>query len=236
MSGMTLRQFRAGLHIVAAILAATSCVAGSITGTVRGQPPTPPGSAGGDSGAYESRRYRYVEKIDYDHLRDFVVYVDQEVAGANAAEPALATVTTTQKDASFEPHVLPIAVGTRVLWPNEDDIYHNVFSMSDAAQFDLGYYKKTDRPREVVFDRVGQVDVFCAIHAKMHCIVLVVPNRFFAKTDERGRYTITGLPAGRYRIKAWHERLPSKVIEVSVPETGEVKTDFVLSIGDLPKH
>jgi hypothetical protein len=90
---------------------------GSIVGTVRGVPPTSPAAAT-TSGAYDSRRYKYVEKIDYDHLRDFVVYIDQPVAELNPAPPPRATVTTTQRDANFDPHVLAVAAGTTVRWPN----------------------------------------------------------------------------------------------------------------------
>ena len=230
----TCRTSWLGGLFAAAILLPAAATAGTLTGTVRGEPPKAAGEPGG-AGAYDSRRYRYVEKIDYDHLRDFVVYLDQPVPEAAGAAPVTATVTTTQRDANFDPHVLPIAVGTTVLWPNEDDIFHNVFSMSDAAQFDLGYYKK-DRVPEVLFDKVGQVDVFCAIHARMHCIILVVPNRFFAQADDHGRFTIVDVPAGRYKVKAWHERLPAKTSVIDVPASGEVKADFILSLGDLPKR
>jgi plastocyanin len=218
----------------ASLAAASACPAGTISGTVRGAPPAA-GAPAGPPGAYESRRYKYVEKIDYDQLRDFVVYLDQELPAGAPGAPTLATVTTTQKDANFEPHVLPVVVGSRVRWPNEDDIFHNVFSMAEAAPFDLGYYKK-ERTPEVVFEKVGQVDVFCAIHTKMHCIILVVPNRFFAKADDAGRFTIPGIPAGTYRFKAWHERLPPKILAVTVPAEGVVSVDVVLSLGDLPKY
>jgi plastocyanin len=221
--------------ILLGLLAGTATgLAGTIVGTVRGVPPASPAAAAA-SGAYESRRYKYVEKIDYDHLRDFVVFLDQPLAEAAAAPPALATVTTTQRDANFEPHVLAVAAGTTVRWPNEDEIFHNVFSMSDAKQFDLGYYKKEKTP-EVVFERPGVVDVFCAIHTRMHCIILVTPNRFFAQADDRGRFSIPDVPAGTYKLKAWHERLPAKTIEVTVPADGEVKVAVTLSLDDLPKY
>jgi plastocyanin len=228
----------ASLALVVALAALPAAIAGTITGTVRATPPAPAAEPPG-GGAYESRRYKYVEKIDYDHLQDFVVYVDQSVPGpapaGTANGPVLATVTTTQKDANFEPHVLPVAVGTTVRWPNEDDIFHNVFSMSEAKQFDLGYYKK-ERVPEIVFDQAGVVDVFCAIHTKMHCVILVVPSRFFAKADERGRFTIGNVPAGTYKVTAWHERFPKKTLEVVVPATGDAKVDFTLSLGALPKY
>ena len=210
--------------------------AGSILGTVRALPPRD--DAGGQSavaGAYESRRYKYVEKIDYAQLRDFVVYVDQPMSEVLPAAMAGQTVKTTQKDANFEPHVLPVVVGSSVRWPNEDDIFHNVFSMSDAKEFDLKYYKKEKVP-EVLFDRVGRVDVFCAIHPKMHCIILVVPNPFFASTDEKGRFVIKNIPPGTYKVRAWHERVPSQTREIVVPATGDARFDFALGFGELPKY
>jgi plastocyanin len=207
--------------------------AGTIAGTVRALPPPGPPDQSG-SGAYESRRYKFADKIDYDHVRDFVVYIDQPVPGPAAAAPQLAAVTT-QKDASFDPHVLPIAVGTTVRWPNEDDIYHNVYSDSDVKQFDLKFYKK-ERVPEVKFDQVGRVDVFCAIHTKMHCVVLVLPNTYFATADAKGRFVIKDVPAGTYKLRAWHERLPSQTKEIAVPADGEVRVDFVLGLGELPKY
>jgi len=209
--------------------------AGTISGTIRGVPPPKAAEGAGGGGAYDSRRYKYVEKIDYDRLRDFVVYIDQPMAEVGPAGGGPQTVKTTQKDANFEPHVLPVVVGTTVRWPNEDDIFHNVFSTSDGNEFDLGYYKK-ERVPEIVFTKSGKVDVFCAIHTKMHCIILVLPNPFFAAADEKGRFVIRNVPAGTYRLKGWHERLPAKVVEVVVPADGEVKVDLALGVGELPKR
>jgi hypothetical protein len=69
----------------------------------------------------------------------------------------------------------------------------------------------------------------------MHCIILVLPNSYFTKVDARQRFVLKDVPAGTYKLKAWHERLPSQSKEVVVPETGEVRVDFVLGLGDLPK-
>jgi len=208
--------------------------AGDIVGTIRGVPPAASGAQPGGGGAYESRRYKYVEKIDYSALRDFVVYVDEPLNAMVTPAEQKQVVKTTQRDANFDPHVLPVVVGTTVRWPNEDDIFHNVFSMSDAKEFDLGYYKKEKVP-EVQFDRAGRVDVFCAIHTKMHCIILVVPNPFFAKADDKGRFAIRKVPAGTYKVRAWHERLPPQTRVMSVPAEGEVRVEFALGVGQLPK-
>ncbi len=209
-----------------------SAVAGTITGTVRAKGAEQPKSGETDDG-YGSRRYKFVERIDYDHLQDFVVSIDQVVPATPQMSGGAAPMIV-QRDANFEPHVLPVAVGTGVKWPNQDDIYHNVFSMSDTKDFNLGLYGKEKTP-VIVFDKVGRVDVFCGIHTKMHCIILVLPSPFFAMADSHGRFVIKGVPAGTYRLKAWQERMPPQVKDVIVPAEGEVKMDFVLGLSDLPK-
>jgi len=69
----------------------------------------------------------------------------------------------------------------------------------------------------------------------MHCIILVLPNPFFAMSDARGNYVIKDVPAGTYRLKAWQERMPPMIQEVTVPAEGEVRVDFVLGLADLPQ-
>jgi protocatechuate 3,4-dioxygenase beta subunit len=70
----------------------------------------------------------------------------------------------------------------------------------------------------------------------MHCVVLVMENPYFAMTDADGHYTITNVPPGTYKLKAWHERLPADEYEITVPATGVVTTNFILTIKNLPKY
>jgi plastocyanin len=214
------------------------CHAGVIVGTVRAQ-----GKEGAaedlTAGKYDSRKFKFLERINYAEMRDFVVYIDESATPPPAPPAQAVQVVTTkkilQRGAIFSPHVLPVVVGTTVEWPNHDEIFHNVFSISEARPFDLGLYKQPEVKR-VVFDKPGRVDVFCSIHSAMNCIILVLPTSHFAAVDEKGRYTIRNVPAGAYKLKAWHERLPSQVKEVVVPETGEVKIEFTLGITNLPKY
>ncbi|MDA0346980.1 MAG: carboxypeptidase regulatory-like domain-containing protein [Verrucomicrobia bacterium] len=122
-----------------------------------------------------------------------------------------------------------------IVWQNSDEIFHNVFSISEAKPFDLGYYKSKDNPKAVVFVKPGRVDVFCSIHSQMNCIVLVMPNPWFATSDRRGNYEIKNVPPGTYQLKAWHERLPPKYLEITVPEEGTIELDIVMGLSELPK-
>jgi plastocyanin len=213
-------------------------LAGTITGNVCAQGKTNTDATVSD-GAYSSHKYKFVEKVDYAAMHDFVVYVEGSFGTNNAASTNLEHVTTTrvaQEGAVFTPHVLPIMVGTTVEWPNNDRIYHNVFSMSDAKQFDLGLYKGNPPDKRVTFDKPGRADVFCSIHTSMNCTVLVLENPYFTITDENGNYKIQNVPPGKYKLKAWHDRLPADEREITVPTNGEVRVDFVLGIKNLPQY
>ena len=218
--------------ICAGLLALQAANGGTISGVVRAKG-RDGGSAAAGGGNYASKKLKFAQLVNYDELRDFVVYIEGPVPGAPAP---VKIEKIRQKDAMFVPHVLPVMVGTIVEWPNEDDIFHNVFSKSDANPFDLDLYKKGDPPkRSPPFTKPGEVDVFCSIHSRMSCIILVLENPYFALTDARGRYTITNVPPGHYTLVAWQERMPKDSKEITVPESGELSgIDFTLGIKNLP--
>lgn len=221
------------LTILLSLLSASISRAGTILGTVRAEPP-PELASSGKSGKYDSRKFKFIEKIDYSALTDFVVYIDQPITNTPQRTPATLQVIT-QRDAVFRPHVLPVLAGTIVEWPNKDDIYHNVFSMSESNPFDLGLYKDPE-VKKVRFANPGRVDVFCSIHSQMNCVILVLQNPFFAATDKSGHFRIENVPPGAYKLKAWHQRLPAQIKEIVVPEKGEIQVQFSLGIKGLPKY
>ncbi len=230
-----LRSLAASL-VFAGQLFFQNAVGGTITGTVHAEGKNGAEAAAG--GNYSSHALSTAVRVDYAAMRDFVVFIDSTNFANTAPATNVVQVSTlkvAQYHADFSPHVLPVLAGTTIQWPNNDDIYHNVFSVSDAAQFDLGLYKDCPPDKQVKFDQPGKVDVYCSIHANMHCIVLVMENPYFAATDRSGRYAIANVPAGKYQLKAWHERMPVDVQEITVPDTGEVKADFTLTIKNLPK-
>jgi plastocyanin len=222
---------------IALLSSALALGAGTIRGVVTAEGKTVANESA-DGGKYDSRKLKFAQRINYAELRDFVVFIE----GPTGYKPTdtnqtvrVDTKRVNQQGAMFTPHVLPVVAGTTVEWPNNDNIYHNVFSMSEAKPFDLGLYKNPEVKR-VTFDKAGRVDVFCSIHANMSCVVVVLENPWFAVADEHGRYAITNVPAGPYQLKAWHERLPPQSQSVTVTETGDVKVDFKLGINNLPKY
>ena len=133
-----------------------------------------------------------------------------------------------QRDETFVPHVLAIVAGTVVDFPNNDQTFHNVFSLSKEQPFDLGRYA-AGRSKSVRFDRPGIVRVFCDIHAHMSAFILVFAHRYFAVTDENGRFRIDHVPPGSYNVVAWNDSASEDSRQVVVPDTGgDVELNFVL--------
>ena len=109
-----------------------------------------------------------------------------------------------QKELAFVTPLLPVQLGTSVEFPNLDDTFHNIFSYSKPKRFDLGRYRPEERPiPSQLFDQPGLVTLHCDIHEHMRGIILVLETPHFVRTDPDGRYRLTGLPAGRFKLKAW---------------------------------
>ncbi len=158
--------------------------------------------------------------------RQAVVYFETAPQPAFEEAPG-ARATMHQEHETFVPHVLAIRAGTIVDFPNDDQTYHNVFSLSKTRPFDLGRYPK-GRSKSIRFDDPGIVRVFCEIHSHMSAFILVFAHRFFAVTDDQGRYRIDRVPAGTYTVTAWYEDAARQSKSVTVPEDGAVELDFSL--------
>ena len=160
-----------------------------------------------------------------DRLRS-VVYLESAPRGAfEPTETARAVMN--QRNETFEPHVLAITTGTTVEFPNSDRIYHNVFSLSKPAPFDLGRYA-TGKSKSIRFDRPGIVRVFCEIHSHMSAFILVFSHPFFTMTDSDGRYHLDNIPPGTYNIVAWNEGTSSEATPVTVPNGGTAELDIAV--------
>ena len=166
-------------------------------------------------------------------LKNVLVFLQSDAKEAVMPSDSSTVAAMSQLGERFDPHMLPVLRGTRVEFPNYDDVYHNVFSLSRARSFDLGRYPK-GATRSVTFDRPGVVQVFCHIHADMSGIVMVLPNAFFTAPDTAGRYVIDNVPAGDYTIVGWHERTRPVSYRARVVAGQTTTIDFKLPLGATP--
>ena len=134
--------------------------------------------------------------------KNVVVYLDGAIG-----TPTPGKALIDQKNTEFVPHVVAVSVGSTVEFLNSDTVLHNVFSIDAPNNFDLGAFIH-GQSRSVTFSKPGLVKLRCNVHSSMLAFVLVLENNYFTTPDERGNYQITGIPPGRYKLRAWHESLP----------------------------
>jgi len=126
------------------------------------------------------------------------------IDSAPASSAAPPNLRLTQKNKSFEPHVLVVPAGSAVEFPNRDPFFHNVFSLFEGKRFDLGLYE-AGSSRMVHFDRPGISYIFCNIHPEMSAVVITLPTAFYAMANGEGQLNIPNVPYGRYLLHVWSE-------------------------------
>jgi plastocyanin len=132
-----------------------------------------------------------------------------------------------QEGKQFNPTHAVVQVGTALWFPNEDSIFHNVFSQSPRNSFDLGAFRAGPPPKPVIMTSPGVVDVQCNMHESMRAAVLVVPNKLFAKVRPDGTFRIEGVPTGPRRLVAWGPNLKPARQMVDLG-AGGARADFSL--------
>jgi plastocyanin len=166
-------------------------------------------------------RYQNKPPIGPPEPRTAIVYLE------GAFEPSTnRSATLEQHHYQFAPGLLGIQKGTTVEFPNQDDDYHNVFSLSKGKRFDLGRYRKEEKPASQTFDKPGVIKLYCEIHEHMRGTILVLDTPHFTRTDKNGSYRLANLPAGSYKLKAWLDEqiIWERAVELKDGET--LKVDF----------
>ncbi|WP_194711017.1 methylamine utilization protein [Noviherbaspirillum soli] len=162
-------------------------------------------------------------------LADAAVYVEP-LDGSFPARPKPAEIE--QKNRKFMPLMTVIQTGSEIAFPNNDTVRHHVYSFSPAKPFELKLYSGTPG-NPVLFDKPGTVVIGCNIHDRMVAYIQVVNTPYFGKTNETGKVRISDLPAGKYRLKAWHPQLLSGAT-MPEPEIAISKQDVAVSIALSP--
>jgi plastocyanin len=144
-----------------------------------------------------------------------------------------------QRDMQFVPHVLAIAAGAQVNFPNGDDIRHHVYSFSAARRFELRLFKGDEAP-PVQFDTPGIVVLGCNIHDQMLGYILVTDSPRFAVSDADGRVRLADLEPRTATLRWWHpslgEAAPRTLGSVDLGVTSELMLGSVVQTSTVPKE
>lgn len=127
--------------------------------------------------------------------------------GLQATYSGAADYSVDQVEKEFVANVTVVAAGSRVSFPNSDDILHHVYSFSPAKVFELPLYGSGQNvSHSEVFEQAGVVEIGCNIHDWMLGYIYVAQTRLAVKTDASGQAVIGDVPAGNYSVTIWHPR------------------------------
>jgi plastocyanin len=158
-------------------------------------------------------------------LRNVVIFF----ADLPATKGGAGRASIAQKDEQFVPHVVAVTVGSSVAFPNEDPFFHNVFSLSRGATFNLGRYP-SGSSRSKVVTRPGIIKVFCEIHSHMSAVIRVFDHPWFTTPNDEGAFSIDGVPAGEHMLVAWHERIGERRDKVTIRPGAATTITFTLPV------
>jgi plastocyanin len=181
-------------------------------------------SAPSSASAYERRAVGPRPKA-LPEIKNVVIFFSD--LPATKAAPMQASIA--QKDEQFAPHLVAVTAGSSVAFPNEDPFFHNVFSLSRGAGFNLGRYP-SGASRSKTFTRPGIVKVFCEIHSHMSAVIRVFDHGWFTVPNEDGTYAIDNVPPGNHTLVAWHERIGERRDRVTIRSGTATQNDFTLPV------
>ena len=126
----------------------------------------------------------------------------------------------TQSEQTFIPNVLPVVVGSKVHFLNEDEFFHNVKSYTRKSKFSIGR-RAPGISYSVNIKKVGVIELNCEIHSHMNAKILSFDTPYFCRIDEEGNYAINDLPDGNYRVELYH------------PDCGKITKEVELTGGQI---
>lgn len=179
------------------------------------------------SAAYGARRIEKPAVEPASELPNVIVFL-QDAPKPSALQPTRARIV--QENETFVPRVVAITRGSTVDFPNADPFFHDVFSLSRNGTFDLGSYPR-GQTKSQQFRRAGLIKVYCHIHSHMSASIMVFDHPFFAIPRGDGTFAIDDVPAGTYKVSAWHERIGENTQTVRIDPGRPSEIQFALPIG-----
>ena len=148
--------------------------------------------------------------------------------GSVPSEPAVLD----QKGCVYMPHVFGMVAGQELLIKNSDATLHNIHSMPKVNKEFNFAMPKVVKEKKATFSK-SEPDPFyikCDVHPWMKTWVLVSDHPYFAVTDEKGNFSIDGIPAGTYEVVCWQEKFGKRTLtaEVTIGD-GDTTKDFVFT-------
>lgn len=133
-----------------------------------------------------------------------------------------------QSQQTFIPSVLPVVVGSKVHFLNEDEFFHNVQSYTPKSRFSIGR-RAPGISYSVPIKKTGIIELTCDIHPHMNARILSFDTPYFCRVDEDGTYSLKNLPDGKYRLEIFHPFCEKLVDEIEIAGGKVFEFDYHIS-------
>ncbi|HEV8123155.1 MAG TPA: carboxypeptidase regulatory-like domain-containing protein [Gemmatimonadales bacterium] len=157
-------------------------------------------------------------------VQNAVVYIS---AGDQPSAAPAQAVRYDQKGCEYLPHVLAMHVGQPLEIYNNDQTSHNIHPLARVNP----EWNKSQPPGspaiKASYDHAEFIPVKCNIHPWMHGYFVVLATSHGAVTGNDGKFSLAGLPPGKYTVTAWHEKFGTLSQEVEITGSGAATANFV---------
>ncbi len=157
-------------------------------------------------------------------VQNVVVYIS---AGDQPTPAPTEAVRYDQKGCEYLPHVAAMRAGQPLEVYNDDKTSHNIHPMARVNPEWNKSQPPGAPPIKTTYDKPEFIAVKCNIHPWMHGYFAVLGTSHYAVTGNDGKFSLAGLPPGKYTVTAWHEKFGTQSQEVEVTASGAVTADFV---------
>jgi plastocyanin len=151
------------------------------------------------------------EVVDQDNrpvVNAVVTLIPETKSSMPAASTRLATdKTIDQRNETFLPMVTIVPKGGRIVFSNNDQTTHQVYSFSAAKQFEITLARGEKSP-PIAFDNAGVAALGCNIHDHMIAYAFVAESPWAGLTGADGKVAVADVPPGNYQVRVWHPKFP----------------------------
>lgn len=174
-------------------------------------------------------------------LSDVVVFIEGKIDGVSAPEPPDGGYKLIQRGCRFVPFVSYVPKKQEFTILNDDPLAHNIhaYEIIGRARRDLLNFAQPEKGHTKVQKmtprRGNIIQLTCDIHDFMSGWIFV-PDNPFAATVTEGQFSIEGVPAGTYTLKAYHPVFGFVEQQVELADGKTLQVDFLFDAAQRLKR
>jgi hypothetical protein len=172
-------------------------------------------------------------------LRGVFVFLDKIKEGKAWEKPVGGQYVVDQKGCRFTPWAQVVRPGPIIIRNSDPGVLHNINTREmigvekgrvvKRTMFNFGQPDPGDIEQDVKPRRSSYISINCEAHNFMFGFLMAPPHPYAMVVGEDGSFEIGDIPAGDYKLKAWHPTIGLQEATISVPAGGAAEANFSFS-------